>query len=111
MTINFNNTWRPLPDSLTIDKSPVEGLGCFATQDIPANTELGLLRVQCNEDLIRTALGSFINHSSEYNCINYPVDDTRGLWPRPPQWHLITSRDIKEGEELFLCYQMPEYYN
>ena len=30
--------WRPLPESITIKDSKIEGLGVFATQDILANT-------------------------------------------------------------------------
>ena len=29
--------YRPLPDGLTIKKSPIEGLGLYATKDIKAN--------------------------------------------------------------------------
>ena len=29
--------WRPLPDSITIKDSKIEGLGVFAIQDIEAN--------------------------------------------------------------------------
>ena len=31
--------WRPLPDSITIKDSKIEGLGVFATQHIPENVE------------------------------------------------------------------------
>ena len=31
-------SYRPLPDGVTIKRSPIEGLGLYATQDIPANT-------------------------------------------------------------------------
>jgi len=33
-----NKKYKPLPDSLTIKKSEIEGLGIFATKDIKKNT-------------------------------------------------------------------------
>ena len=35
--------WRPLPDSITVKDSKIEGLGVFATQNIPANTSCRIL--------------------------------------------------------------------
>ena len=37
--------YRPLPDGLTIKKSPIEGLGLYATKDIKANTFLGITHI------------------------------------------------------------------
>ena len=37
--------YRPLPDGLTIKKSPIEGLGLYATKDIKANTFIGLTHI------------------------------------------------------------------
>ena len=34
--------YRPLPDSLTIKTSSIEGLGLFATKTIAKNTDLGM---------------------------------------------------------------------
>ena len=38
--MNKQKEWRPLPDSITIKESTIEGLGVFATQDIEANSDL-----------------------------------------------------------------------
>jgi len=38
-------TYRPLPKSLTIKPSGIEGLGLFATQDIKAGTQLGVTHI------------------------------------------------------------------
>ena len=37
--------YRPLPDELTIKHSPIEGLGLFATQEIKANTFIGITHI------------------------------------------------------------------
>ena len=37
----FDDTYRPLPDQVTIKDSPIEGLVLFAVCDIPAGTCLG----------------------------------------------------------------------
>ena len=58
--------YRPLPDELTIKHSPIEGLGLFATQEIKANTFIGITHIrdeQFENKYIRTPLGGFYNHS------------------------------------------------
>ena len=63
--------WRPLPESITIKDSTIEGLGVFATQDILANTDLGISHVydeRFPDNYIRLPLGAFINHHEMPNC-------------------------------------------
>ena len=60
--------YRPLPNELTIKNSPIEGLGLFATQDIKANTFIGVTHIrdeQFENKYIRTPLGGFYNHSND----------------------------------------------
>ena len=35
-------SYKPLPDTLTIKPSSIEGLGLFATKTIPKNIDLGM---------------------------------------------------------------------
>ena len=92
--------YRPLPRTLTIKQSEINGLGLFAVEDIPEKTLLGVTHV-FNEDfengLIRTPLGGFFNHSEEPNIrledVKYP-DGT--LWTKM----MVTLQDIKKGEEI-----------
>jgi len=59
--------YRPLPEQLTIKNSSIEGLGLFATQDIKANSFLGITHIrdeQFENKYIRTPLGGFYNHSN-----------------------------------------------
>ena len=63
--------YRPLPDGLTIKNSPIEGLGLFATCEIPQQCELGISHVKddrFSHGYIRTPLGGFFNHSKNPNC-------------------------------------------
>ena len=106
MKINFKNTWRPLPSCVTIKPSKIDGLGMFAVKDIPANTNLGLMRLKYNEEWIRTALGSYPNHSETSSCINVCYKNLYG----DEEFYLITAKDLVAGDELTLTYQMPEYH-
>ena len=87
--------YKPLPDSLTIKKSNIQGLGLFAVKTIAKNTDLGMIHFSYGELLIRTPLGGFINHSLKPNCKKIDLDQ---------EWHLKTLIDIKKDEELTLKY-------
>ena len=96
-------TYRPLPEYLTIKQSEIEGLGLFATENIKDNTEMGITHVyrhfrsKNKEDLIRTPLGGFINHSTNPNCeLIHSLGEN----------NIKTIRDIHVGEELTLKYTM-----
>ena len=41
----MNKMYRPLPNCVTIRESPIEGLGLFATERIPAGTYIGIVHV------------------------------------------------------------------
>jgi len=56
--------YKPLPDSLTIKTSRVNGLGVFAKEVIPQATHLGMTHVEIGEKILRTPLGGFINHAN-----------------------------------------------
>ena len=63
--------YKPLPNGITIKESPIEGLGLFATEKIPANTLIGKIQVpnkQEEDGYLRTPLGGFGNHSDDPNC-------------------------------------------
>ena len=89
--------YRPLPESLTIKPSSIEGLGLFATKTIPKNTDLGMIHFSYGELIIRTPLGGFINHSDKPNCKKLDLED---------EWHLKTITEIKKNQELTLKYTL-----
>ena len=70
--------YRPLPNFVTIKKSPIEGLGLYATKDIKANSFIGLTHIQDNNfenGYIRTPLGGFYNHSNSPNVRRVVSDE------------------------------------
>lgn len=90
-------TYRPLPKSLTIKPSGIEGLGLFATQDIKAGTQLGVTHIIISDEIVRLPLGGFINHTDNPNCVRINVANKS---------YLHTLKDIKQDEELTLKYVM-----
>ena len=89
--------YRPLPKSLTIKNSSIDGLGLFATADIPKKTSLGLSHIKVNGEYIRTPLGGFYNHSDIPNCETYIKGEFM---------FLMTLKDIKSGEEITAEYTL-----
>ena len=100
--------YNPLPDSLTIKPSKVNGLGLFAQETIPQATNLGMTHVKIGEKIIRTPLGGFINHANDSNCLKVELLMTNHDDPKIKfdytKWNLVTIKDIKQGEELTLTY-------
>jgi hypothetical protein len=108
--------YKPLPESLTIKTSKVNGLGLFATQGIAQGTDLGICHIELGQLIIRTPLGGFVNHANDANCVKVKLLLTRSQWNHRAdlpnadynidfkKWDLITLRDIKEGEELTVRY-------
>jgi len=95
-------TYRPLPDYLTIKSSPIEGLGLFSTKPIPTGTDLGTSHFSFfGQDLVRTALGAFVNHSEEPNIIK-----VQGTHMGYGYSKLLTIQDIPPNTELTLCYKL-----
>ena len=131
--------YRPLPDGLTIKKSPIEGMGLYATIDIKVNVFNGLTHVldeRFENNYLRTPLGGFYNHSKKPNVqrmitnilptlkFGEPapnpddksevknIDGTREhLYPNvyARYMYLISIKDIKTGEELSANYNLYTY--
>ena len=99
--------YKPLPDSLTIKTSKVDGLGLFAKEGIGQGANLGMSHLKIGEKIIRTPLGGFINHSSDANCVKVELHMTNEKFDYK-KWNLVTLQDIKEGEELTVRYT---FYN
>ena len=104
--------YKPLPESLTIKQSEINGLGLFADQDIKQATNLGMSHLKIGDTIFRTPLGGFINHANKANCIKAELrmtnEDLQGHRYDYKKWNLITSQDIKTGEELTVRYT---FYN
>ena len=100
--------YKPLPESLTIKPSGIHDLGVFADQDIKQATNLGTTHVKIGDTILRTPLGGFINHSNTPNCVKAELRMTAETLLIDKKWDLITTQDIKKGEEITLRYT---FYN
>jgi len=87
--------YRPLPSCVTVKHSDIDGLGLFAIEDIPNGTEIGMSHFFWGEQLQRTPLGAFYNHSEDPNLKKYQVDS---------RFFLKAIKDIKAGDELTCTY-------
>ena len=92
--------YKPLPDGLIIKDSSIEGQGLFTTRDLMVGCNLGESHYRIDEELIRTPLGGFINHSEEPNCHRTQVRIKPGF----DKWTITVIKNIKAGEELTLKY-------
>ena len=98
------NMYKPLPDSVTIKPSKVNGLGLFAQEGIAQGTNIGVTHIKVGDDILRTPLGGFINHANDANAVKVELRDERYT----KKWSLVALRDIKKGEEITLRYT---FYN
>lgn len=100
--------YSPLPVFVDIGPSDIHGQGLIANRIIPANSNLGISHVDVrkfpefragyfHEDLIRTPLGGFLNHSENPNCI---------IIEQKHFWFLWTTETVEEGEELTVNYSL-----
>ena len=95
--------YKPLPSFLTIAKSGIDGLGIFATSKIEADTVLGVTHIEFYNQLIRTPLGGFYNHSDTPNCRK---ETRRKFYAVFVETQLVTLRDIAAGEEITATYTL-----
>ena len=100
--------YKPLPESVTLKTSGINGLGLFADQKIIHGTNLGMSHLKIGDTIFRTPLGGFINHSNTPNCLKVELrmtdKDKQGHKYDYKKWNLIVSQDVKEGEELTVRY-------
>ena len=95
--------YKPLPESLTIQQSGINGLGLFARESLKQGTNLGMSHLKIKETLFRTPLGGFINHSDNPNTEKASLLMKNDSFDYK-KWNLVTLRDIKKGEELTVNY-------
>ena len=96
----MSSTYRPMPDCLTIKSSDIDGVGVFAKEDIPKDTNLGVTHITDDrflDGLARVDFGGFYNHSENPNCKSIITDEF---------YNLITIKDIKKGDEITATYNL-----
>ena len=100
--------YNPLPKTVTIKPSGIDGLGLFAKEGLAQGTNLGMCHLKIGDTIFRTPLGGFINHADEANAVKVELrmidEDMKGHSYNYKKWNLITSRDVKAGEELTVRY-------
>jgi len=104
--------YNPLPKTVTIKPSGIDGLGLFAKEGLAQGKNLGMSHIKLNGNMVRTPLGGFINHSDTPNTVKAELLMTNENNPKQKfdykKWNLVTLRDIKKGEELTVAYT---FYN
>ena len=95
--------YNPLPEGLRIQKSEIQGFGLFTLLFLKKDTNLGISHVKIKDELIRTPLGGFINHSDDPNCEKVKLQTENYI-----KYNLITIKNIKAWEELTVKYT---FYN
>ena len=90
--------YKPLPKQLTIKKSPIEGLGLYATENIKKNSYLGVTHIRDEqfENKYITPLGGFYNHSNDPNVIRMVSDILPKLKFGDP---VDAKKNIKEEQD------------
>ena len=95
--------YQPLPENecinLTISKSKIQGLGLFTKLFAPKGVNFGVSHYKIKDEIIRTPLGGFINHSDNPNC-----EKAKSVGTNYNTYNLIAIRDIKAWEEITLKY-------
>ena len=122
--------YRPLPKSLTIKESKIDGLGLFSKTKIQKNSFIGITHVKHNDfqDMyIRTPLGGFYNHSKNPNVtkissdtlpkydfgqniemkIKESLEDKNNN--KLKYFYLVSLKDIEPGEEILAKYTFYEF--
>ena len=84
---------------MEVKESDVAGQGVYAKEDIPKDTILRVSHVIMDDEIHRTPLGGFINHSDKPNCMKYLEGN---------KYYIKTTKKIGWGNELFLKYSFYE---
>ena len=95
--------YNPLPEGLRIQKSKIEGFGLFTLLFLKQGINLGISHIKIKDELIRTPLGGFVNHSDDPNCIKTKLHTDNYI-----KYNLVTIKDIAGGDELTVKYT---FYN
>lgn len=107
MTAMIKKTsWRPLPDFLTIKESKIEGLGVFATRNLPKGFDLGISHIfdeRFPDGYIRLPLGGFINHHEIPNC-NAILSEQDQQMGELKHIRIQAKKPISQGQEITIRY-------
>lgn len=109
----MKHTYRPLPNFLTIKNSSIEGLGLFSKDYIGKDKIIGISHLvddRFPNNLCRTPIGGFINHSDTPNIRMVDAKFNRNgeivFNGEPNCYVFITNNEILDGEELSVNYRL-----
>ena len=91
--------YNPLSEGLRIQKSEIQGFGLITLSFIKQGTNLGISHVKIKDELIRTPLGGFVNHSDDPNCEKIKLQTDNYY-----KYNLVAIKDITGGDELTVKY-------
>ena len=94
--------YNPLPFLVYLKESKIHGYGIFAKKNIAEEIFIGISHMDNNDfidNLLRTPLGGFINHSDNPNCIRVQEANS-------PYHYIKTTKFIKKDEELTCKYSL-----
>ena len=97
------NNYKPLPEGLRVQLSDIEGYGLHTLLFLKQGTNLGISHIKIKDELIRTPLGGFVNHSDDPNCVKTKLHTDNYI-----KYNLVTIKDIAGGDELTVKYT---FYN
>lgn len=96
-----------MPTCLELKKSPLHGLGVFATEFIPKGSNLGICHYYDYSEKppkhLRNPLVAFLNYSVDKNAW-LPIVKKEFINGTGWVTELITTKDIAKGEEILLTY-------
>jgi len=81
--------YKPLSKGLRIEKSKIQGFGLFTLFFLKAGTNLGTSHIKIKDELIRTPLGGFVNHSDDPNCKKVKLQAENYI-----KYNLVTIKNI-----------------
>jgi SET domain-containing protein len=91
-----NYNYKPIHEHLELKKSDIDGIGIFAKIIIPGQLILATTHVIHNNEVIRTPLGGFINHSEDNNCELIRLSSDK--------YYLKTIKPVLDNTELTINY-------
>ena len=105
--INRPNLYKGSEDQkFTIKESKIDGLGVFATRDLPEGYDLGISHIldeRFPDGYIRLPLGGFINHHEIPNCSAVLLNQDKQMG-QLKHIRIQAKKPIIKGQEITIKY-------
>ena len=93
--------YRPLPDYLKVKDSKIEGSGIFTKVRLKKGLKIGMTHLLVEDQIFRSPLGGFLNHSFKSNCVKKKTGNKYYLYTKqniPEIIAILRSRNTKNDE-------------